>query len=92
MRYGGAELFAEECGMKSEDMNKPVIVCRNDEEIHLSDEELSELALGPKFCVFNNLNEETFDREVEECVIKFRWEMKNVEVEEVKKVFWSGRL
>ena len=65
-----------------------MIVCRGDEEIHLSDEELDVLALGPKFCIFNNLNEETFERELEECIIKFRWEMMGEENEaKVKKKF-----
>ena len=52
MRYGEAKLFNEDCDMKKGERNKPVIVCRGDEEIQLSDEELDVLALGLKFCIF----------------------------------------
>ena len=41
-------------------MRNPVVVCRRGESIQLSDDELSVLRLGPKFCVYANLDEEEF--------------------------------
>ena len=62
--------------MSGDEKQEPVIVCRSNEEIKLSDEELAVLVLGPKFCVYNNLSEATFMREIEEMIVKLRWEMK----------------
>ena len=55
-----------------------------DEDISLSDEDVRILTLGPQFCVLNNLSEETFEPEVEECIIKYRWELKKCEDIEAK--------
>ena len=73
-----AQIFMNEGDMKSEEMQEPIIVTRMGEEIKLSDEEKEVLSLGPKFCILNNLYEEEFEREIEECIVKFRWkQMKN---------------
>ena len=37
------------------------------------------LTLGPKFCILNDLVEETFEKEIEECIVKLRWETTNDE-------------
>ena len=81
-KYGVARIFSEDNGMKSEETQEPVVVCREGEEIALSSEERDLLALGPKYCIMNNLNEETFEREVEECIVKYRWQLKKEENEE----------
>ena len=74
-KYGGAEIFSETCDMRSEPDQKPSIVLMEGEEIFLDENEVSVLALGPKFCIMNKLCDETFERELEECIIKYRWEI-----------------
>ena len=75
LKYCEAQIFDEKCTMKGVENEEPSIVVREGEGIILNGDEKSFLALGPKFCVFNNLNEEDFEREVEECIIKLRWEL-----------------
>ena len=76
MKYGGAKIFAEEHEHEKIDEYVPCLVRLDDEEeIKISDEEKDLLSLGPKFNVRNRLCEEMFLCEVEECVIKLRWEM-----------------
>ena len=81
-KYGGARIFQEDNGMKAEEDHEPVIVCMEGEVIELDEDEKSVLLLGPKYCILKNLCEESFEREVEECVIKYRWELKKNEREE----------
>ena len=57
--YREARVFKDE-GVKPDEMRNPVVVCRRGESIQLSDDELSVLRLGPKFCVYANLDEEEF--------------------------------
>ena len=87
MKYKDAKIFSMISDMRMEDDEEPTVVCLRDEDVVLSDDEKSVLALGPKFCVFNNLSEENFQREVEECVVKYRWELRREEkeIEEIKK-------
>ena len=86
-KYGMARIFGDDNNIKCEDMQEPVVVCMEGEVIELSEDEKDVLSLGPKFCVLNNLNEEEIEGEVEECIIKFRWEQmkdENDEKEHVK--------
>ena len=76
LKYGGAKIFAEEYEHEKNEEYVPCLVRLDDEEeIKISDEEKDLLSLGPKFNVRNKLCEEMFLCEVEECVIKLRWEM-----------------
>ena len=87
-KYGGARIFNDDSMMRRMDDDKPVIVVRENEVITLSKDEESVLALGPKFCVLNNLNDEEFERELEESIVKLRWELMSEELElEEKKKF-----
>ena len=42
--------------------------------IKLSKDEIALLKLGPKFCILKDLSEEVFEREIEESIVKLRWE------------------
>ena len=58
------------------------------EEIFLDESEVSVLALSLKFCILNKLCDETFERELEECIVKYRWEIMGEEREnEAKEKF-----
>ena len=63
--------------LKPDVMKKPVIVEGEGEKIELSDDEIEVLALGPKFCLLNNLDEEQFAADIEECMMKVKWDMRN---------------
>ena len=45
------------------------------ETIELSDDEYDLLRLGPKYCLYNKLNDEEFETDVEECLMKVKWDM-----------------
>ena len=80
--YEGAKIFDEDFEMKNEDEYEPCIVCMEDEDIRVTDDEKDLLSLGPKFCVRNAMSEELFECEVEECIIKFRWDQMGEEIAE----------
>ena len=75
--YGGARIFHDfaSLSLSSEEQYEPIVVNLSDEEIVVSKDEAELLALGPKFCIRNKLCEETFKCEVEECIMKMRWDM-----------------
>ena len=89
-KYGGAEIFKDECVMRECPDLDPIIVCREGETIDLDDGEKSVLALGPKFCILNKLSEECFQRELEACIVKYRWELRSQEIEEEKVKKFGG--
>ena len=66
-------------------MKGPVVVAREGEEIPLSKEEVSILSLGPKFCVLNNLNEEEFANNIEQAILKYKWDSMGDEKKEKDK-------
>ena len=71
--YCEAEIFKNN-DVRPEKMRDPVIVNVGDEEIELNENELSVLRLGPKFCELVALDEEAFEGEVEQAILKFKWE------------------
>ena len=73
--------------MRGEEDQKPVIVLRDGEELLLREAEMKVLSLGPKFCILNKICEESFEREVAECIVKYRWELRSEKVrnEEINK-------
>ena len=74
LKYGSAKVFSEEYVVEEMIREEPIIVCMEGEEILISENEAALLALGPKFCVINNLCEETFEVELESCIMKYKWE------------------
>ena len=88
-KYEGAKVYSGE-EMRPQRMSDPVIVCRQGEDISLNEDELSVLRLGPKFCEFTNLDDVAFEIEVEQMVLKYKWETmdeeKNGKVEDGNEV------
>ena len=72
-QYGSAKVYTGE-DMRPQELSEPVLVCRQGEEVYLSKNELSVLKLGPKFCEYNNLDEVEFEIEVEQMILKYKWE------------------
>ena len=58
-----------------EKLRDPVVVEGEGEVIVLSPDERDLMTLGPKYCVYSTLNEEEFTAEVEECIMKIRWDI-----------------
>ena len=52
-----------------------MIVASMDEEISLNNEEIEVLKLGPKFCLLKNLTEEGFEADLEEAIMKIKWDL-----------------
>ena len=63
--------------MEPQEMREPTLVQGEGEGLSLSTNEKKVLALGPKYCVYSNLDEEMFSAEVEECIMKLRWDLMN---------------
>ena len=60
--------------LKPEEMRKPVVVLGEGEKIELNVDEVEVLSLGPKFCQYNNLVDEEFETDLEECLMKVKWD------------------
>ena len=73
VKYKDVKVFSGE-EIQPEKMRDPIIVCRQGEEIQLNEDELSVLRLGPKFCEYTNLSDVDFEIEVEQTVLKYKWE------------------
>ena len=72
---GNPRMFNDDVRMEGEMVRNPVFVEWDDENIHLSDDELDVLRLGPKFCLLKSLDEEDFETDLEECIMKIKWDM-----------------
>ena len=69
---GEPDIFNDSVDVKGEVVKDPVLVEGKDGPIVTSEDEREFLKLGPKFCLFKNLNEEEFETDVEECVMKIK--------------------
>ena len=72
-KYEDAKVFSGQ-DLRPQELSDPVVVCRAGEEILLSEEELCVLRLGPKFCELDNLDETNFEIEVEQTILKYKWD------------------
>ena len=72
---GSPDVLDSDVEILCDDVMDPVIVQGLGETILLNDDEREALKLGPKFCVFNDLNEEVFEADIEECLLKVKWDM-----------------
>ena len=72
-KYENAKVYSGQ-DLRPQKLNDPVIVCRESDEILLNDDELCVLRLGPKFCEFSNLDEVNFEIEVEQTILKYKWD------------------
>ena len=75
--YGGSAVF--QGNLVPEGVSEPAIICKEGQVIPFNKEEKSFLGLGPKFCIPDNLSEEGFEVSLEECIMKYRWQMMNEE-------------
>ena len=72
-KYENAKVYSSD-DLRPQKLRDPVIVCRQGEEVLLNDDEMSVLRLGPKFCEFSNLDEVNFEIEVEQTILKYKWD------------------
>ena len=71
LKYMGCpKIFVDD--LEPEEIKKPVIV---DPDIELNKEEMDVLSLGHKFCIFVNLTDESFEADMEEVIMKCKWDM-----------------
>ena len=73
-RMGNPRIFDYD-DMVPEDVKDPVIVEGIGEKIELNEDEMDILRLGPKFCLYVNLCEEEFETDLEEAIIKIKWDL-----------------
>ena len=81
-KYASAKVFMENCDIAAEAVKGPVLVCDESESkrIQLSDDEASVLSLGQKFCILNDLGEDEFLNNLEQCIIKYNWDRMGEEI------------
>ena len=72
---GRPRIFDENVNVETKGVKDPVIVVREGEEILLDDNEREALKLGSKFCVLSRLDDEEFEVDVEEMIMKLKWDM-----------------
>ena len=72
---GTPDMLNDDIEIQRMNIVDPVIVEQVGEKIVLTENERAALRLGPKFCVFNDLNDETFECDIEECLLKVKWDM-----------------
>ena len=72
---GAPKIFTEEGVIKKEEIKNQVIVEGPGEVIKLDENERAALKLGPKFCMYNKLSDEEFEVDVEECILKIKWDL-----------------
>ena len=72
---GNPLLFGEGDKLVGEGMKDPAVVMGEGEELRLTENEIDILRLGPKFCIFKNLCEEEFEADLEETIMKVKWDM-----------------
>ena len=58
-----------------DEVRKPVVVEMEGENITLSSDEEEVLKLGPKYCIFTDLTMENFETDLEECILKIKWDL-----------------
>ena len=72
-------------GIGLKDTTDPAVVSGGgDMEVTLSKEEKLLLTLNPKFCEYNNINEENFEGELEQTILKYKWDQMGKEMKEKK--------
>ena len=82
---GALTIFDDNCSIKPEEIKKPVIVESFGEKIILSADETEVLTLGPKYNLYSRITEENLEVEVEEMIMKVKWDMMgDVDKEETK--------
>ena len=72
-KYEDAKVYSGQ-DLRPQELSDPMVVCRAGEDILLSEEELCVLRLGPKFCELDNLDEVNFEKEVEQTILKYKWD------------------
>ena len=72
-QMGNPRIFSEE--IKPEEIKDPVVVEMVGEEIKLSEDETNALKLGPKFNLYVDLCDEEFETDVEEAILKVKWDL-----------------
>ena len=73
-KFEGCRIFKNGYKWMSEEARTPSIVCTGGNELRISDDEMRLLKLGPKFCVMSKLDEENFEVELEQTILKIKWD------------------
>ena len=76
---GNPKIFVTD--LEPEEVKKPVLVENVGENIEINDDEYELLKLGPKFCILVNLSDEGFEADLEETLMKVKWDLMGEENE-----------
>ena len=74
LKYGKANIFDEKYRWTREDNTDPSVVSGK-VQLKINEEEMALLRLGPKFNVMGKLCEERFEVELEQTIMKVKWEL-----------------
>ena len=70
-----AKIFKEDHVWRMEDAREPCVVYKGEDVLELSEDEKNLLKQGPKFSVMGRLNEEQFEVELEQSLMKVKGDM-----------------
>ena len=69
-KYSQATIFSDKISDRIQDQLQQPLVFG---DIRIDEDEAAALLLDPKFAVFNSLDEEEFEVEIESCLTKMKW-------------------
>ena len=78
-KYGGSWIFDEKWKWDPIEAMEPCVIRGEDKSMMINEDERNLLKLGPKFCVLSNLCDEEFEVELEQSLMKVRWDMMSEE-------------
>ena len=74
LRYGGCRIFDSDYKWVTEDAREISVVSKPGRNVAIDEDEKNILKLGPKFCILAQLDEERFESELEQTIMKVKWE------------------
>ena len=74
LRYGGCRIFDSDYKWVTEDAREISVVSKPGRNVAIDEDEKNILKLGPKFCILAQLDEERFENELEQTIMKVKWE------------------
>ena len=73
-KYGECKMFSEDQLWTPEEAIEISVVCGPEQSVIIDEDERNLLKLGPKFCILANLDEEKFENELEQTIMKVKWD------------------
>ena len=84
-KYEGCKIFNAEYDWRTEEAREISVVCKPGQGLMIDEDEQNLLKLGPKFSILTRLDDERFENELEQAIMKMRWDKMGIDDENKKK-------